>query len=100
MNVTAISTATAVTVAPVAVAPKAAAPTTTAKAAAPTAAPTTAKAAAPATTYSSPIVTLDAQSGAIVLEYRNAATGVEEYQSPSEAALQYQQAQRLGTPGK
>jgi len=50
--------------------------------------------------YASPILTFDAETGAIVWEYRDTSTGAFEYQSPSRAALLYGQSQQLTGGGQ
>lgn len=47
--------------------------------------------------YSSPIVTIDAITGALIQEWRDPQTGAELYQSPSQTALLYEQAQSRGS---
>lgn len=45
--------------------------------------------------YSSPVVTVDAVTGALIEEWRDSQTGNELYQSPTRTALLYGQAQSL-----
>jgi hypothetical protein len=47
------------------------------------------------TPYSSPTMAIDGSTGAIIIEYRNSTSGLEESQIPSRAALEYEQSQRL-----
>ncbi len=45
--------------------------------------------------YESPIVKIDAQTGTAVLSFINPDTGKQNFQVPSETALQYERQQRL-----
>ncbi len=45
--------------------------------------------------YSSPTMALDGMTGTLIIEYRSATSGEEVSQTPSRAALEYEQSQRL-----
>ena len=50
--------------------------------------------------YSSPIYTFDAVTGAAIIEYRDKMTGAELYQTPSRASLLYKNSQQLAAFAK
>jgi hypothetical protein len=66
---------------------------TTAQPAAP--APTAAATSQPA--YSTPIYSIDSSTQSTIIEYRDQTSGVELYQIPTRATLQYERSQRLAT---
>ncbi len=45
--------------------------------------------------YSNPTMAIDGTTGSAIVEYRSAASGEEVSQTPSRAALEYEQTQRL-----
>ena len=45
--------------------------------------------------YSSPTLAIDGVTGSLIVEYRSATSGEEVSQTPSRAALEYEQTQRL-----
>ncbi len=47
------------------------------------------------TFYSSPVLSFDTVTGALIWEYRDTTTGEFQYQSPSRATLLYEQSQQL-----
>jgi hypothetical protein len=50
--------------------------------------------------FDSPVVNFDSATGAAILQFRNGATGEQEFQIPSKTTLQYQQSQELATAHK
>jgi hypothetical protein len=54
--------------------------------------------AATALVYSSPVIALDAVTGAMIWQYRDSSSGEQLYQSPSRTALLYQRSDHMSQP--